>query len=225
MADSPVAYAFDDIVDLEVSDDDVLASEFEVGNSLPELSSADILGLHANEDAFEEALLGNESHDAEVEDADLDDAVHLHVQEAIEALLHLNSDQSAPTLQGQRDSEMTTALLVLTTPRMMTMTTSCMTSETMPVDDSQTTNGIDLLDNDNDYDSDNSGRWSTEVNPPDDAVWCMSNVLDWEAGFNAWCTVHQGQAFHRMLPHCIIQCTVCLSTFSLTTDGFWYSQN
>ncbi len=91
MADTPKAYAFDDIIDLEISDDDVLASKFEVGNSLPELSPADILGLHADEDdAFEEDLLAAESHDAEMEDADTDDEVHLHVQEAFEALLHLN---------------------------------------------------------------------------------------------------------------------------------------
>ncbi len=56
MADTPEAYAFDNIIDLEISDDDVLASEFEVGDSLPELSPADILGLHTDEDnAFESA--------------------------------------------------------------------------------------------------------------------------------------------------------------------------
>ncbi len=95
----------------------------------------------------------------------------------------------------------------------------------MPKDDSQMTDEIDFPVNDVKYDSDDSGWWGTEVNPPDDTVWCMSNVPDWEAGFSAWCTAHQGQAFHRMLPNCMIQCTVCLSTFSLTTNRFWYSQN
>ncbi len=218
MADTP--YAFDDIVDLEISDDDVLASKFEVGDSLPDLSPADILGLHADEDdAFEEDLLATECRNAEMEDADADDEVHLHMQEAIEALLHLNCNSSVPTLQGQPDSETTAALPVL-----MTMT-SCTTSEMPLKDNSQMTDEIDFPVNDVEYDSNDSGQWSTEVNPPDDAVWCMSNVPDWEAGFNAWCSVHQGQVFHRMLPHCMIQCTVCLATFSLTTDGFWYSQN
>ncbi len=173
MADTPEAYAFDDIVDLEISDYDVLASKFEVGNSLPELSPADVLGLHADEDdAFEEDLLAVESHDAEVEDANADDEVHLHVQEAVEALLRLNCNSSAPTLQGQPDSEMTAALPVLTT------TTSCMTLEMTPINDSQMTDEINFPENDVEYNSDNSGRWSTEVNPPDDAVWFMSNVPD-----------------------------------------------
>ncbi len=65
------------------------------------------------------SLLAVESHDAEVEDADANDEVHLHMQEAVEVLLHLNCDSSTLTLQGQPDSETTAVLPVLT------MTTSC----------------------------------------------------------------------------------------------------
>ncbi len=92
-------------------------------------------------------------------------------------------------------------------------------------DNAQMTDEIDFPESDFEYDSDDSGCWSMEVNPPDDAKWCMSHVPDWEAAFSVWCSAHQGQAFHRMLPHCTIQCTTCLATFSLTSDGFWFSQN
>ncbi len=101
-----------------------------------------------------------------------------------------------------------------------------MTSEMTPTDDSETANDIDLtMDKENDDDYNDSGRWSTDVNPPDDAVWCMSSVQNWEAGFGAWCNVHHGHSFHRMLPHCAVQCATCLTTIQLAPDGFWYSQN
>ncbi len=92
-------------------------------------------------------------------------------------------------------------------------------------DDAEITDEIDFDVDDTGYDSDDSRCWSTGVNVPDDAEWCMSHVPDWEPGFNAWCSAHHGQAFHCMLPHCVVQCTMCLAMFSLTSDGFWYSQN
>ncbi len=219
-----MAYVFDDIINLEVPEDDVLAGEYGMGSCLPELSPADVLGLHAeaDEDAIKEDLLGIEGSNAEMGDADPVDDVHLNMHEAVEVLLHLSSDHPASVLQGQDDTEVTALLLALMTP---VTSTSCLTSETTPRHDAQMANGINLTVNDDDCDSDDSGQWSMDVNPPDDAMWCMSNVPDWEAGFSAWCSAHQGQSFHHMLPHCIIQCMTCLSTFSLTTDGFWYSQN
>ncbi len=222
MADSPVAYAVDDIINLEVPEDDLLASEFELGSCLPELNSANILGLHAEAATATAAedLLGVEGSDAEMGDADPVNDVHLDVQEAIKALLHLNSNSPAPALQ---DHDSKGAATPQVPPAMLKTTTSasCMTSETTPSDDTEMANGIDLTIDDDDCNSNDSGRWSTEVNPPDDAVWCMSNVPDWEAGFSAWCSAHQGQSFHHMLLHCVIQCTTCLATFCLTADKIW----
>ena len=54
-------------------------------------------------------------------------------------------------------------------------------------------------------DHDDSGWWKTDVNPPDDAAWCMSSMQDWEGGFGTWCNVHHGHSFHQMLPHCAVQ--------------------
>ncbi len=209
-------HAFVDITNMEMSDDDLLASEFSMGDGLPEFDPANVLGLHAAAyDTFEEEMWSVEGRDDEVEDADADDALHLHVNEAIEVILRLNSNEVASPLQEQLHSEMPAT----------TKVDDYMTSEMAPRDDAQTTDEIDFPESDFEYDSDDSGHWSTEVNPPDDAEWCMSHVPDWEAGFSMWCRAHQGQAFHRMLPHCTIQCTMCLATFSLTSDGFWFSQN
>ncbi len=165
-----------------------------------------------------------EGCDDEVENTDSDDALHLHVKEAVEAILRLNSNKVMSPLQDQLHSKTMTPLPVPEMPVTMKVD-NYMISEMMPRDDTQMTDKIDFPESDVEYDSDNSGRWSTEVNPPDDAVWCMSNVPDWEAGFSAWCSAHQGQAFHRMLLHCTIQCTTCLAMFSLASDGFWFSQN
>ncbi len=156
-----------------------------------------------------------EGRDDEVEDADVDDALHLHVNKAIEAILRLNSNEVTSSLQEQLHSE---------TPA-TAKADDYTTSEMAPRDDAQMTDEIDFPESNFEYDSDDSGHWSTEVNPPDDAEWCMSHIPDWEAGFSAWCSAHQGQAFHQMLPHCTIQCTTCLAMFSLTSDGFWFSQN
>ncbi len=209
-------HAFADITDMEMSDDDLLASELSVGDGLPEFDPADVLGLHADDDdAFEEEMWSVEGHDDEVADADADDALHLHVNEAVKVILRLSSSEVVSPLQEQLHDE---------TPA-MTKADDYTTSEMVPRDDTQMTGEIDFQESDFDHDSDDSGRWSTEVNPPDDAEWCMSHIPDWEAGFSAWCSAHQGQAFHRMLPHCTIQCTTCLATFSLTSDGFWFSQS
>ncbi len=188
MARSPVEHAFADITDVEVSDDDLLASELSMGNSLPEFDPADVLGLHADDDddTFEEEMWSIEGRDDEVEDADVDNALHLHVNEAVEAILHLNSNEVASPLQEQLHSK---------TP-VTTKADDYMTLEMTPRDDTQMTDKINFPENDVEYNSDDSERWSTEVNPPDDAVWCMSNIPDWEAGFSAWCSAHQGQAFH-----------------------------
>ncbi len=209
-------HAFADITDLEMSDDNLLASELSVGNGLPEFDPADVLGLHADDDdAFEEEMWSAEGCNDEVADADADNAIHLHVDEAIEAILRLSSCEVVSPLQEQLHNEMPAT----------TKADDYTTSEMVPRDDAQTTGEIDFYESDFDYDSDDSRRWSMEVNPPDAAEWCMSHVPDWEAGFSAWCSVHQGQAVHQMLPHCTIQCTTCLATFSLTSDGFWFSQN
>ncbi len=209
-------HAFVDVTNMEMSDDDLLVSELSMGDGLPEFDPADMLGLHADDDdAFEAEMWSIEGRDDEVENADADDALHLHINEAIEAILHLNSSKVASPLQEQLHDE---------TPA-TTKADDYTTLKTVPRDDAQTTGEIDFHESDFEYDSDNSGCWSMEVNPPDTAEWCMSHIPDWEAGFSAWCSVHQGQAFHRMLPHCTIQCTTCLAMFSLTSDGFWFSQN
>ncbi len=209
-------HAFADITDMEMSDDDLLASELSVGNGLPEFDSADVLGLHADDDdTFKEEMWSTEGRDDEVADTDADIALHLHINEAVEAILYLNSSKVASPLQEQLHDE---------TP-VTTKADDYTTSETAPRDDAQMTGEIDFHESDFNYDSHDSGHWSTEVNPPDNAEWCMAHVPDWEAGFSAWCSAHQGQAFHRMLPHCTIQSTTCLATFSLTSDGFWFSQN
>ncbi len=229
MAEIP-PYSLDDIVDLNMPEDDFLASEFGLGNSLPELHPADVLGLHANaiKDATAEGLLTTEGCNEEVDNAIQDEDLHLDVQEAIEALLHLSSDRPVQTLilQSQGDTMTTEPLPSLATLETST-TTGCTTSEMTLGDDSKTVNGIDLMleEDDDDNNHNDSGQWSTEVHPPDDAVWCMSNVPGWEAGFSAWCSTHQGQSFHCMLPHCVIQCVTCLATLQLTPDGFWYSPN
>ncbi len=197
-------HAFVDVTDMEMSDDDLLASEFSVGNGLPEFDPADVLGLHADDDdTFEEEMWSIEGRD------------DLHINEAVEVILCLNSSEVASPLQEQLHSKMPAT----------TKADDYTTSETAPRDDTQTTDEIDFHESDFEYNSDDSGHWSTEVNPPDDAEWCMSHIPNWEAGFSAWCSVHQGQAFHRMIPHCSIQCTTCLAMFSLTSDGFLFSQN
>ncbi len=206
-------HAFVDVTDMEMSDNDLLASKLSVGDGLPEFDPANILGLHANDDddAFEEEMWSVEGRDDEVADADVDDALHLHINEAVEVILHLNSSEVASPLQEQLHSEMPAT----------TKADDYTTSEMALRDDAQTTDEIDFHESNFEYDSDDSGCWSTEVNPPDDAEWCMSHVPDWEAGFSAWCSVHQGQVFHRMLPHCTIQCTMCLATFRLLmASGF-----
>ncbi len=208
-------HAFADVTDMEMSDDDLLASELSMGDGLPEFDPADVLGLHADDDAFEEEMWSIEGHDDEVADTDTDNVLHLHINEAVEAILHLNSSEVASPLQEQLHDEMPVT----------TKADDYTTSETVPRDDAQTTDEIDFHESNFEYNSDDSGHWSMEVNPPDDTEWCMSHVPDWEAGFSTWCSAHQGQAFHRMLPHCTIQCTMCLATFSLTSNGFWFSQN
>ncbi len=210
-------HAFADITDVEVSDDDLLVSELSVGDGLPEFDPADVLGLHANDDddTFEEEMWSIEVHDDEVEDADADDVLHLYVNEAIKAILRLNSNEVASPLQEQLHSE---------TPATM-KADDYMTSEMTPRDDTQMTDEINFPESDFEYDSNDSGHWITEVNPPDAAEWCMLHVPDWEAGFSVWCSAHQGQVFHQMLLHCMIQCTTGLATFSLTSDGFWFLQN
>ncbi len=180
-------HAFADVTDMEMSEDDLLASELSVGDGLPEFDPADILGLHADDNnAFEEEMWSVEGCDDEVVDADADDALHLHVNEAVEVILHLNSSEVASPLQEQLHDKMPAT----------TKADDYTTSETAPRDDAQMTDEIDFHESDFKYDSDNSGRWSMEVNPPDDAEWCMSHIPDWEAGFSAWSSAHQGQAFH-----------------------------
>ena len=76
-------HVFADVTNMEMSDDDLLASELAMGNSLPEFNPADVLGLHANDDdAFEEEMWSIEGRDEEVEDADADNALHLNINEA-----------------------------------------------------------------------------------------------------------------------------------------------
>ena len=151
-------YAFADITDVEVSDNDLLVSELSVGDGLPEFDPADVFGLHANDDddAFEEEMWSVEGRDDEVEDADADDALHLHVNEAIEAILCLNSNEVASPLQDQLHSKTMTPLPVPEMP-MTTKADDYMTSETTPRDDTQMTDEIDFPENDVKYDSDNSG--------------------------------------------------------------------
>ena len=157
MARSPVEHAFADLVDLEVSDKDVLESELSVGDGLPEFDPADVLGLHAdNDDAFEEEMWSVEGRNDEVEDANPDDVLHLHVNEAVEAILRLNSNEVTSPLQDQLHSKATTLLPVPEMP--VTMKADyCTTLETMPRDDSQMTDKIDFPKNDIEYDSDDSG--------------------------------------------------------------------
>ncbi len=209
MAESSSTHAIPDFTVVELSLDDLLEGDLRLDDGLPEFDADDILGLHAEEDP-EEDLLGAEVSDAVLEPADQVDALHLQGQEAIEAILCLNVSLEAPALQEPLDTEPTRSYTTL---------------EMMPNDDAQTTDDIDFPVDDIAYDSDDSGRWSMEINIPNDAEWCMSNVPDWEPGFNAWCSAHHGPAFHRMLLHCVVQCTMCLMTFSLTSDGLWYSQN
>ncbi len=219
MAESSETHALPDFAVVEISLDDLLESDPKMDDGQPEFNADNILGLHAKEDP-NEGLLGAETSDASMEQADPDDVLHLHGREAVEAILHLSTSEGAPDLQDQLDSEPAAAFPVPVS------TTGCYTtSETPPTDDTQTTEEIDFPVEDIEYDSDDSGCWSMEVNVPDDAEWCMSNVPDWEPSFSAWCSAHHGPAFHRMLPHCVVQCTTCLATFSLTSDGFWYSQN
>ncbi len=219
MAESSEMHALPDFAVVEISLDDLLEGDLRMDDGLPEFDADDILGLHTEEDP-EEDLLGVEASDASMEPANPDDVLHFHGREAVKAILHLNVDAGAPHLQEQLDTKPATAFPV------PGATTGCyMTSEATPKDDTQTMDEIDFPVEDIEYNSDDSGHWSTEVNVPDDAKWCMSNVPDWEPGFNAWCSAHHGLAFHRMLPHCVVQCTACLAMFSLTSDGFWYSQN
>ncbi len=157
MARSPVEHAFADLVDLEVSDKDVLASELSVGDGLPEFDPADVLGLHAdNDDAFEEEMWSVEGRNDEVEDANPDDVLHLHVNEAVEAILRLSSNEVTSPLQDQLHSKATTLLPVPEMP-VTTKADYCTTLETMPRDDSQMTDKIDFPKNDIEYDSDDSG--------------------------------------------------------------------
>ena len=150
-------HAFADLVDLEVSDEDVLESELSVGDGLPEFDPADVLGLHAdNDDAFEEEMWSIEGRDDEVEDADSDDALHLHVNEAVKAILCLNSNEVASPLQDQLHGETTTPLPVPEMP-VTTKADNYTTLEMMPRDDSQMTDEIDFPENDVEYDSDDSG--------------------------------------------------------------------
>ncbi len=150
-------HAFADLVDLEVSDEDVLASKLSVGDGLPEFDPADVLGLHDDDDdAFEEEMWSVEGCDDEVEDADVDDALHLHINEAVEAILCLNSNEVASPLQDELHSETTTLLPVPETPATV-KADNYMTSETMPRDDTQMTDEIDFPENDVEYNSDDSG--------------------------------------------------------------------
>ncbi len=147
---------------MEMSDDDLLASELSVGNGLPEFDPADVLGLYADDDDAFEEMWSVEGRDDEVADADADNALHLHVNEAVKAILCLNSSEVMSPLQEQLHNE---------TPA-MTKADDYTTSETAPRDDAQTTGEIDFHESNFDYNSDDSGCWSTEVNPPDDAEWC-----------------------------------------------------
>ncbi len=204
-----------DFAIVELSFNDLLESDTEMDDGLPEFDADDILGLHAEEDP-EEDLLCVEPSDATMEQANPGDAVRFHTQEAVEVILHL----STADLQDQLDNEPAEQFLVPVATK-----SSYTTSETTPRDDSQITDEIDFLVEDLEYDSNDSGHWSTGVNIPDNAEWYMSHVPDWEPGFNAWCSAHHGLAFHHMLPHCIVQCTTCMAQVSLTSDRFWYSQN
>ncbi len=150
-------HAFADVTNMEMSDDDLLASKLSVGDGLPEFDPANVLGLHAdNDDAFEEEMWSVEGRDDEVEDADMDDALHLHVNEAVEAILCLNSNKVASPLQEQLHSE---------TPA-TTKADDYTTSEMVLRDDTQTTDEIDFPESDFEYHSDDSGCWSMEVNQP-----------------------------------------------------------
>ncbi len=123
-------HAFVDITNMEMSDDDLLASELSVGDGLPEFDPADILGLHSDDDAaFKEEMWSVEGHDDEVENADTDDALHLHINEAVEVILHLNSSKVTSPLQEQLHNR---------TPA-TTKADDCKTLETAPRDNAQTT--------------------------------------------------------------------------------------
>ncbi len=140
-------HAFVDITDMETSDDNLLASELSVGDGLPEFDPANVLGLHANDDdAFEEEMWSVEGRDDAVEDADADDALHLHVNEAIEAILRLNKNEVTSPLQEQLHSE---------TPA-TTKADDYMTSEMMPRDNAQM-DDIDFPESDFEYNSNDSG--------------------------------------------------------------------
>ena len=225
MAEIPL-YSFDNIIDLDILEDDFLASEFGMGASLPELNPDDILGLHADKGAATEDFFADEGLNDEVEDAAGDDQIEQDVQDAVKVLLCLSSSLApTPALQGQVNSAATDPLPTLATSQTMT-TSSCMTWEMTPDDNAGTANEINLtMDSDDDDNHDDSSRWSTDINVPDDAVWCMTSVQDWEAGFSAWCNIHHGHSFYRMLPHCAIQCATCLTIIQLSPDGFWYLQN
>ncbi len=209
MAESSETHVFPDFAELELSLDDLLECDPGLDDGLPDFDPDDVLGLHAKEGPTED-LWGAEASDAEMESTNQDDALHLQGREAVEVILCLNVSLDASSLQEPLGTE----------------PSSCYTtSETTPGDDAQMTDEIDFPVTDIEHNSNDSGRWSMEVDIPDDAEWCMSNVPDWEPGFNAWCSAHHGPAFHRMLPHCVTQCTTCLAMFSLTSNGFWYSQN
>ncbi len=219
MAESTEVHVQPDFEVMELSFDDLLVGNVRLDDSLPVDDSDDVLGLHAEEDPNED-LLGIDSSDAALEQSDLDHAIRLYEHEAIAVILRLSTSPSAADLQDIFNSEPTEK-----PPTPDKTSDNYTTTETTTKDDAEITDEIDFDIDDTGYDSNDSGRWSTGVNVPDDAKWCMSHVPDWESSFNAWCSVHHGQAFHRMLPHCVVQCTTCLATFSLTSDGFWYSLN
>ncbi len=211
MADPSKENTFPDFTDLEASLDKLLEGDTQLDDGLPDFDPDDVLGLHTEEGPAEH-LWGTEASDVEMETTDPEDALHLHGRAAVEAILRLNVGLNPSSLQEPLDTE---------------PSSSYTTSETMLGDDAQMTDEIDFpVTNDTfDCNTDDFEQWSMEIDIPDGAEWCMSNVPDWEPGYNAWCSAHRGSAFHRMLPHCVTQCTTCLATFSLTSDGVWYSQN
>ncbi len=151
-------HAFADITNVEVSDDNLLVSELSVGDGLPEFDPADVLGLHAAAatTAFEEEMWSIEGCDDEMEDADVDDVLHLHVNEAVEAILCLNCNEVASPLQDELHSETTTPLPVPETPATV-KADNYTTSEMTLRDDTQMTDKINFPENDVEYDSDDSG--------------------------------------------------------------------
>ena len=97
-------------------------SEFGLGGSLPELTTDDFLELHDAEDSTSVLFLDDEARVDKVEDANASDAkrdqkVERDMQDMVEVLLRLSSNEPTPSLQEQDDSAMAGPLPDLSTRR------------------------------------------------------------------------------------------------------------